>query len=54
MKNPKTSVVGYLVLAGVLIKVAIAALGAGEFPGFPEVMAAAAGVGLVFAKDGGR
>lgn len=57
VQNPKTTVVGYLVLAGAVIKL-VTELVQGNFSAavtdYPTVMAALAGVGLVMAKDGGH
>lgn len=53
MSNPKTTILGYLVLAAAVLHVAIAAL-QGNFAnlGLPDVLAALSGIGLVAAKDG--
>ena len=53
MSNPKTTILGYLVLAGAVIHVAVQAL-KGDYSnlGLADVLAALSGLGLVVAKDG--
>ena len=51
MSNPKTTIAGYLVLAGAVL-MAVGHLLQGQMPDISTVLAAAAGAGLVFAKDG--
>lgn len=55
MKNPKTTILGYLVLASAVLHVAIAAL-QGNFAnlGVADVLSALSGVGLIAAADGSR
>ena len=53
MKNKKTTVAGYLTLAGAGL-VIIAQLINGEIPDIPMLMAAIAGLGLINARDGGH
>lgn len=55
MANPKTSLLGYLALASVAIRI-ITAVVSGDYSslGTLDLTGALAGVGLIAAKDGGR
>lgn len=55
MNNPKTTIAGYLVVAGAVLTVVAHVLTGGLTQAdFSAVMAALAGIGLVFAADGGH
>lgn len=53
MSNPKTTIAGYLLLAGAIIT-AVAQFLSGHSPDVASVLTALTGVGLIAAADGGH
>ena len=53
MSNPKTTILGYLALAGAVIT-AVTAILQGHTPDVASLLSALAGLGLIAAQDGGH
>lgn len=56
MKNPKTTIVGWVILGSSLLAIVLRVVSTGELSAhdMDTVFTAAAGVGLIAAKDGGK
>lgn len=50
MRNPKTTLIGYIALAGAVLS-AVAQLMNGDLPNLSDLLAALTGAGLVLAAD---